>query len=300
MQLAATRVGYELMMPPEDLAGYIRFYWNVNSLPNNGDHYIFRTMASGSPVVFFHYRGNVQEAPFNRDPGQSYKTAIYGSTEDNNRFRLSKDFGIFGVCLYPFAVPVLFKLPSSEIANQVLSLQELMGPEANELEEKVLLCNSNAARAEQVSDFLRAKLMAAKDAANEFSRAVTAVIHSRGNVRIPALADDYCLSRRTFERRFRESSGLSPKSYANVIRFQSAFDELTAGKSTLTEVAYQCGYYDQSHFTNDFKRFSGFNPKSFTTNDPCSDPLWLDFVAFFQFLSWCPPVLCFRKGTLKT
>ena len=29
------------------------------------------------------------------------------------------------------------------------------------------------------------------------------------------------------------------------------------------ESAYDCGYYDQSHFINDFKEFSSYNPKVF-------------------------------------
>jgi AraC-like DNA-binding protein len=295
MQLPATMIDYKLMAPPPDLAGYIKFYWTLQSLPNNGNHYIFRTMANGCPVLFFHYCGQVHEARINADHGPSFRAGIYGATEKTKRFRLPKNFGIFGLCLYPFAVPQLFNIPSSEITNHVVSLTELMGSEGRDLEDQVMLCDSTSSRMEMISRFIRSKIFSIHADTRKFSHAISNVIHAKGHVRIPELADDYCLSRRTFERRFRELSGLSPKTYSNVIRFQSAFDELTAQNSSLTEVAYQCGYYDQSHFTNDFTKFSGFNPKNFTTNDPCSDPLWLDFVAFFQFLSWCPPVLCSGK-----
>lgn len=295
MQLTATMLDCKLMAPPEDLAGHIKFYWSLSSLPNNGDHFIFRTMANGCPVLFFHFSGDVREARINDHHGPSFQTGIYGPTEKIKRFRLSKDFEIFGICLYPFAIPQLSNIPSSEIVNQMVSLTELMGLEGRNLEEQMMLCTCNSSRAELISRFLRSKLSVVNANTNRVGHAIARVIRSRGHVNIPELADDYYLSRRTFERRFRELSGLSPKIYANVIRFQSAFDELTARNSTLTEIAYQCGYYDQSHFTNDFTRFSGFNPKSFTTHDPGSDPLWLDFVAFFQFLSWCPPVLCSGK-----
>lgn len=33
------------------------------------------------------------------------------------------------------------------------------------------------------------------------------------------------------------------------------------GGKSLTDIAYDCGYYDQSHFINDFKEFSGYSPK---------------------------------------
>ncbi|MBO9660186.1 MAG: helix-turn-helix domain-containing protein [Chitinophagaceae bacterium] len=36
---------------------------------------------------------------------------------------------------------------------------------------------------------------------------------------------------------------------------------------TLTEIAYQCGYYDQSHFIHDFKEFSGYHPRHYFKGD---------------------------------
>lgn len=34
-------------------------------------------------------------------------------------------------------------------------------------------------------------------------------------------------------------------------------------KKSLTDIAYDCGYYDQSHFINDFKEFSGYHPSQY-------------------------------------
>ncbi|MBL7727053.1 MAG: helix-turn-helix domain-containing protein, partial [Dinghuibacter sp.] len=31
----------------------------------------------------------------------------------------------------------------------------------------------------------------------------------------------------------------------------------------LTDIAYECGYFDQSHFIHDFKQFSGYTPAVF-------------------------------------
>ena len=54
--------------------------------------------------------------------------------------------------------------------------------------------------------------------------------------------------------------GFPPKLYSRITRFQAALGEYGSGKS-LTDIAYDCGYYDQSHFINDFREFSGYNPK---------------------------------------
>lgn len=294
MHNPATLLDYQLVTPPADLAGYVKFYWRLRALPNNGDHFIFRTMANGCPVMFFYLAGDVRESRVDGYTSTEFYSGVYGATEKTGRFRLSADFEIFGACFYPFAVPLLLGVPSNSITDVVVGLNELMGEEVKNLQDELIRSKSITQQSDSLSTFIRSKIQPADLETSRLSRAVTQVINSRGRINVPAMADDYCLSRRTFERRFKELAGFSPKTYSNVIRFQSAFHELASCNSSLTEIALQCGYYDQPHFTNDFTRFSGFNPKSFTTTDPESNPIWMDFVAFFQFLSWCPPVLCLK------
>jgi AraC-like DNA-binding protein len=40
----------------------------------------------------------------------------------------------------------------------------------------------------------------------------------------------------------------------------------------MTELTYESGYFDQSHFINEFKLLSGLTPKQyFAENEVCSD-----------------------------
>jgi AraC-like DNA-binding protein len=53
-----------------------------------------------------------------------------------------------------------------------------------------------------------------------------------------------------------------------VIRLQTALKLLlNQNKDKLTTIAYQCEYYDQAHFTKDFKEFTGISPKDFLGNE---------------------------------
>ncbi len=71
------------------------------------------------------------------------------------------------------------------------------------------------------------------------------------------------LCTRQFERRFKEYSGFSPKLFSRITRFQSSLDSFGNKDKSLTDIAYDCDYYDQSHFINDFKEFSGYHPSQY-------------------------------------
>lgn len=71
-------------------------------------------------------------------------------------------------------------------------------------------------------------------------------------------------SQKHFIKLFKEKVGLTPKSFLKVIRFQKAITEIEQSlEINWTHVAHDCGYYDQAHFINDFKDFSGYTPTEY-------------------------------------
>ncbi|MBL7698941.1 MAG: helix-turn-helix transcriptional regulator [Chitinophagaceae bacterium] len=63
---------------------------------------------------------------------------------------------------------------------------------------------------------------------------------------------------------FKDHVGLTPKSFLKVIRFQKAVTEIEFGKKVnWASIALDAGYYDQAHFINDFRDFSGFTPRQY-------------------------------------
>jgi AraC-like DNA-binding protein len=59
--------------------------------------------------------------------------------------------------------------------------------------------------------------------------------------------------------------GLSPKTWSRIQRFQRAVQTLHIGHEVgWDELALDCGFYDQSHFSNEFKAFAGIDPRTYT------------------------------------
>ena len=247
--------------PPFLLKKYVRFYWMLEQEVASGMSYIHRTMADGCPELIFHYKGRFEEILSPEKIETSFKAGLHGQTQNFRRFIIHEDFGIFGVYLYPFAIPALFSFPASELSDQMTDLETLLGNEGSNLEERMMLANSHEERAAIISAFLCARLF--KNNAHEpgvFS-AINKVIHHNGLTTVREIALENSLSTRQFERKFKEFSGFSPKLYLRIARFQSAINAYGDKDKSLTEIAYECGYYDQSHFIHDFKNFSGQHPR---------------------------------------
>lgn len=73
------------------------------------------------------------------------------------------------------------------------------------------------------------------------------------------------ISERGLSQIFRQEVGVSPKLWAKIQRFQTVTRALHSGVDIpWAELALSCGYYDQSHFANDFRAFSGLDASSYS------------------------------------
>jgi AraC-like DNA-binding protein len=85
---------------------------------------------------------------------------------------------------------------------------------------------------------------------------------SYGMVKMNDLVDSLSISHDPFEKRFRAAVGSTPKQFASIVRLRHAIGQYHPGVS-LTTVALDAGYFDQSHFIKDFRMFTGESPKQF-------------------------------------
>jgi len=81
------------------------------------------------------------------------------------------------------------------------------------------------------------------------------------NSNMDKIAEIACMSIRNFERKCKERLGMPAKMYARIARFHKAYNILESRPIiSWPDLIYEVGYYDQTHFINDFKEFAKLTP----------------------------------------
>jgi AraC-like DNA-binding protein len=155
------------------------------------------------------------------------------------------------------------RYPLDIFFNTTIPIEKVFdrSPELNVLDEQLVEAKDHVQRIQIVELFLLEHLLRTK-LDPVASIAVARIEQEGATARIEEVARQMGLSQSALERRFRRNVGTSPKRFASILRLMDAI-RLGARGHDFTSIAHSAGYSDQSHFTNDFKRVTGFAPSAF-------------------------------------
>jgi AraC-like DNA-binding protein len=167
---------------------------------------------------------------------------------------LQINFTIFGARLF-------FGRPLHELTNRVVDLETMFGAAGVRLLSELHDAGSWEARFAIVDREVAARIQAARRPPEAVTWAWRRLKNSHGQVSIGTLLDEIGCSQRHLIARFRDELGLTPKVFARVLRFGRALDAMQRDPSVrLADLAIDCGYFDQAHFSRDFREFAGISP----------------------------------------
>lgn len=154
--------------------------------------------------------------------------------------------------------------PLSEITQDALPIEDVWGLDGLFLAEKVALAPDHAARIAVIEGWLFDCLQRYAKDQPQVERALVQLYYHHRDVKVEALAGSLGMSKRNFERVFRQQIGLTPKSFQRAARMNLTVRELLLCNShDYLGVALDHGYYDQAHFIHDFRFYVGESPVSF-------------------------------------
>lgn len=171
--------------------------------------------------------------------------------------------GTIGVEFSPLGAYRFFKLRQSAIKNQIHPLTDVSEKTAREIQEIIANTPVIAQKVKLLQQFLLSLFTkTASDLILEYC--VKRIESTKGGVTIKRLEKETGYSSRWLHMKFDEKVGISPKNLCAITRFQFYFEALAQNKvSVLKQKEFYHLYYDQAHFTREFKRFTGLPPVKF-------------------------------------
>ena len=175
---------------------------------------------------------------------------------------------LLGIVFHPGGTVAFFPDHTDVFTNRETSLEDLWGRAALNLRNDLREAPTPARKFDLLDFALRHRLTESKTHRRSpaVDYALTKLRHSPGTTTVAALTRDMGISPRRLSQLFRDHVGVSPKLYCRIQRFQQAVQHMHRGDDIhWAELALTCGYYDQSHFINDFHAFSGLSPTLYST-----------------------------------
>jgi AraC-like DNA-binding protein len=234
---------YQEFAPPKHLRQFVECFW---------------THRPGSAVVDYPVLpdGCVDIV---YSPGTARELQVVGAMTSARTFSLAPGQIGFGVRFRPAMSQAFLPVPGLDITDQSIALNDIWGADARRLVDQI----SDARSPAECIHLFETRLHKPGEI-TVVQRLSATIVEQAGQVRIDDLAFQAGLSARQLRRLFLEQIGLSPKHFCRVIRFRNSLSRLPpAGRSEWAQVALDCGYYDQAHFINEFREFSGFTPGEF-------------------------------------
>lgn len=179
------------------------------------------------------------------------KTYVVGAMTSFKDSYIDSETHLLGVCLKPAAFATFYNYaPQNELIDNTIEFEK-----SDSFNIDKILNNP--------FDYLNQYFIDRRKGQRHPLQSAIHDIHlTNGQISIHELAKRNCTSVRHLERNFRKHVGLSPKAYSNIIRFQNALTLIknSCGDRSLLDIAFECGYYDHSHLTNELKRNTGLSP----------------------------------------
>jgi AraC-like DNA-binding protein len=248
--------------PAPLLRSFVKEYWLLDLIKGSG----VPLQMSPIPEQCLYFYPRSLPIPFdaNGKPIAAYNNIIAGQTvSGGQKLLVPNHYCMFKILFQPGGFYRLFGTPMTLFADTTVETISVLGNPVNILRDQIANAEGFTGMVAAAETFLLNQLSKSK---NDDLLPIDKVLRQSDFhlFTLDQLAADACLSTRQFERKFLERTGVSPKIYQRLIRFNQAMKLKNANTNLKwIDITYACGYFDPMHLLRDFKQFTGVTPRIF-------------------------------------
>jgi AraC-like DNA-binding protein len=254
-------------IPAAPLAPFIRTLWYARV--SQASHARERILPTGCVQVILNLaRDYVLDCPENLPDVRKPPALVVGARSIYEIVDTSDMADLIGIVFTPAGFPPFAGAASQHFSNQTVALDSIWGADTERLRDHLRELRSPDARLRSLEQFLAMRFASSlnrRPRPPKIQFALRCFAHNPSIASVRETARQIGWSERRFSQVFREEVGFTPKVWCRIQRFQLAVRQLHAGAEIRwAELALDCGYYDQSHFANEFRAFSGVDATTYS------------------------------------
>lgn len=228
----------------------------------------YRLFSDGNPGLVFHFTDPFLQVNACESGNTQPHSYLYGQLTHFNDIKSVGKLDMLIVVLQPHGLHALTNLSAYELNNTIIPLRMVFGQEGADIEDQVLGAECRADAIIAIEQLLVSRLYRFQKDDGLMQGALDLIYQRNGMIAVADLIQKLPVTERQLERKFKEQVGIAPKKFIDVIKFQHFLKSLqkTPSDINLSQVVYTCGYYDQAHLNNCFKRHAGVTPLQYRNN----------------------------------
>lgn len=164
----------------------------------------------------------------------------------------------------PFTLSCLFNIPAAQLIKNPVKLGNWNAHKTNALRIQLSYADTVLRMIEALDNLLIQQDVQQRKECEVIQYATDKIMHNSDTHALPELINELGMNERTFQRMFKKYVGITPNQFRRICQFQLSFDQLRAGEfGRMTDVAYDNGFADQSHFIRSFREFTQTTPNTY-------------------------------------
>lgn len=220
--------------------------------------------ADGYPgLIYFESEKGLKVQPHDKQMPAFF---IYGQTLEPLQLVFDTSFRMIVFLFYPFILQNFFGIDPKSINDNCYNLLELQDSAVTATIARLKNGAQGTEWSAAITDYLLTVFTEKQQRLDRHIRnGIVMITENRGQVAIADVCAAIGVNQRTFERRFAAETGLLPKQFAQILQFNSSLEQMAGNDfDKLTDIVYENGFSDQSHFIKVFKAYTGITPKAFS------------------------------------
>ncbi len=179
------------------------------------------------------------------------------------QLQLPKHLMLFGIQLQPLAVKKLLGIPAGEFSDTIVDM-DLLDSSFHSLWHQLAGQTHFDNRISVLTGWIEKKLPDWQPQEKMINHFLSGT--DQHDVSVTEIARSLCYSPRQLSRKMSEATGMNTEEILLYKKYLHAMDLIHYTNLSLTQIAYQSHFSDQSHFIKSFKTYSGMTPGIYKAN----------------------------------